>query len=63
LSRSSPILAFASAEEWESWLERNNAEPEGVWLAIAKKGTGIESVRYPEVLDSAICFGWIDARR
>ena len=32
-------------------------------MQIAKKGTGIESVRYPEVLDSAICFGWIDARR
>jgi uncharacterized protein YdeI (YjbR/CyaY-like superfamily) len=30
---------------------------------MAKKGTGIDSVRYPEVLDSALCFGWIDGRR
>ena len=30
---------------------------------MAKKGTGIESVRYPEVLESALCFGWIDGRR
>jgi uncharacterized protein YdeI (YjbR/CyaY-like superfamily) len=30
---------------------------------MAKKGAGIESVRYPEVLDSALCFGWIDGRR
>ncbi len=35
----------------------------GVWISIAKKGTGIESVRYPEVLEHAICFGWIDGRR
>jgi uncharacterized protein YdeI (YjbR/CyaY-like superfamily) len=34
-----------------------------VWIQIGKKDTGIESVRYPEVLESALCFGWIDARR
>jgi uncharacterized protein YdeI (YjbR/CyaY-like superfamily) len=34
-----------------------------VWVAIAKKGTGIESVHYPDVLEHAICFGWIDGRR
>ena len=58
-----PELIFASAEEWESWLERNHTESSGVWIAIAKKSSEIESVRYPEVLESAICFGWIDARR
>jgi uncharacterized protein YdeI (YjbR/CyaY-like superfamily) len=34
-----------------------------VWIKMAKKDTGIESVRYPEVLESALCFGWIDGRR
>jgi uncharacterized protein YdeI (YjbR/CyaY-like superfamily) len=58
-----PSIPFASAEEWERWLEDNHAESDGVWIQMAKKGTGIESVRYPEVLDSALCFGWIDARR
>lgn len=56
-------IAFATADEWERWLEGNHAEADGVWVKIAKKGTGIESVRYPEVLVSALCFGWIDARR
>ena len=56
-------IAFASAAEWEAWLEDNHGAAEGVWMKIAKKGTGIESVRYPEVLESALCFGWIDARR
>jgi len=56
-------IAFASAREWEEWLEANHAVAAGVWVKIAKKGTGIESVRYPEVLESALCFGWIDARR
>src|SRR5439155_26183921 len=39
------------------------AAPDGVWMKIAKKGTGIDSVRYPEVLESALCFGWIDGKR
>lgn len=57
-----PQIAFADAAAWERWLEDNH-ESDGVWIRIAKKGSGIESVRYPEVLDVALCFGWIDGRR
>jgi uncharacterized protein YdeI (YjbR/CyaY-like superfamily) len=57
-----PIQTFASAAEWERWLEDNH-DSAGVWIKIAKKGSGIESVHYPEVLDIALCFGWIDGRR
>jgi uncharacterized protein YdeI (YjbR/CyaY-like superfamily) len=58
-----PTIFFASPAEWEAWLEDNHAVSEGVWIKMAKKGAGIESVRYPEVLDCALCFGWIDGRR
>ena len=58
-----PTIFFASAREWEEWLEANHATSPGVWLKIAKKDTDIESVRYPEVLESALCFGWIDGQR
>ena len=58
-----PQLAFASLDAWERWLTDNHAQSTGVWIKIAKQGTGIESVRYPEVLDGALCFGWIDGRR
>ena len=44
-------------------MEKNHALSEGIWIKIAKKDADIESVRYPEVLESALCFGWIDARR
>jgi uncharacterized protein YdeI (YjbR/CyaY-like superfamily) len=57
-----PTIAFASDAEWEQWLEENHAT-DGVWIKMAKKATGIDSVRYPEVLDTALCFGWIDGRR
>jgi uncharacterized protein YdeI (YjbR/CyaY-like superfamily) len=58
-----PSIAFASAAAWEAWLEGNHAGSDGVWIEIAKRETGIDSVRYPEVLESALCFGWIDGRR
>jgi uncharacterized protein YdeI (YjbR/CyaY-like superfamily) len=58
-----PQHAFASAADWEQWLERNHAASEGLWIRMAKRDAGIDSVRYPEVLDCALCFGWIDGRR
>jgi uncharacterized protein YdeI (YjbR/CyaY-like superfamily) len=56
-------IPFSSATDWERWLEDNHASAAGVWIKMAKKQTGVESVRYPEVLESALCFGWIDGRR
>jgi uncharacterized protein YdeI (YjbR/CyaY-like superfamily) len=54
---------FVSQSAWEEWLADNHKVSEGVWIKVAKKGAGIDSVRYPEVLESALCFGWIDGRR
>ena len=58
-----PIVTFASSEAWEAWLEEEHATSKGVWLKIAKKGSGIESVTFPEALDAALCYGWIDGQR
>jgi uncharacterized protein YdeI (YjbR/CyaY-like superfamily) len=55
-------LAFPDAAAWQRWLEQNH-DGDGVWLRMAKKDSGIESVRYPEVLEVALCFGWIDGQR
>jgi uncharacterized protein YdeI (YjbR/CyaY-like superfamily) len=48
---------------WERWLEQHHATAADAWVKIAKKGSGVTTVHYPEVLDTAICFGWIDAVR
>ena len=58
-----PVLLFASPPELEAWLERNHAESGGLWLKIAKKGSGLESVTYAEALELALCFGWIDSQK
>ena len=58
-----PQIAFASPAEWEQWLAENHAMSDGVWIKMARKDAGVASVRYPEVLEGALCFGWIDGRR
>jgi uncharacterized protein YdeI (YjbR/CyaY-like superfamily) len=57
-----PVLPFPSQAEWEEWLE-HHAESLGVWLKIAKKASGIETVTHAEALEVALCFGWIDGQR
>jgi uncharacterized protein YdeI (YjbR/CyaY-like superfamily) len=58
-----PVLELGSAREWERWLVRNHATSNGVWLKIAKQGTGVATVSYPEAVEVALCHGWIDGQR
>ncbi|HWI94836.1 MAG TPA: YdeI/OmpD-associated family protein [Solirubrobacterales bacterium] len=58
-----PVLLFASKQELEAWLEENQGGADGLWLKIAKKGSGVESVDYAEALELALCFGWIDSQK
>ena len=58
-----PIIAFETVQMWEIWLQEHHAETEGVWLKLAKKGTGIVSISYAEALECAICYGWIDGQK
>ena len=44
-------------------MEANHATADGVWIKVAKKGTGIARRSSPEALDVALCFGWIDGQR
>ena len=58
-----PVLAFASQAAWREWLEAQHASSKGLWLKIAKKGSGAETVSYAEALDVALCYGWIDGQK
>lgn len=54
---------FAGIAQLESWLEKHHADRTGLWLKIAKRDSGVESVSAAEVIDSVLCFGWIDGQR
>ncbi|MEU8679221.1 YdeI/OmpD-associated family protein [Streptomyces sp. NPDC048560] len=47
----------------ESWLEAHHATSPALWIRVAKKASGITSVSAAEVIESAICYGWIDGQR
>ncbi|XLZ68796.1 YdeI/OmpD-associated family protein [Massilia sp. SR12] len=54
---------FADGKAWWTWLQQQHAASPGVWMKIAKKGAPESSVQYPEALDAALCFGWIDGQK
>ena len=57
-----PVLAFADQAALEEWLEAEHATAPGLYVRLAKKGSGVPSVTYAELVESALCFGWIDGR-
>jgi uncharacterized protein YdeI (YjbR/CyaY-like superfamily) len=57
-----PVILFASREAWETWLEEHHATSDGLWLKLAKKGSGLGSVSLAEAVDNALCHGWIDSQ-
>jgi uncharacterized protein YdeI (YjbR/CyaY-like superfamily) len=58
-----PELIVRDAAAWRTWLAGPHAEPAGVWLVLAKKGTEKPtSLTYDQALEEALCHGWIDGQ-
>ena len=53
-------LYVSNRKEWRSWLKKNNAKVEEMWLIYFKKHTGKPSINYMDSVEEALCFGWID---
>lgn len=58
-----PVILFAHSAAWTTWLEQHHTTATGIWLRLAKKAAGIESVSYAEALEVALCYGWIDGQK
>lgn len=54
---------FKSAKAFEAWLKKHHATSDGLWLKIAKRGSDEPSVTYPEAVEIALCWGWIDGQK
>jgi uncharacterized protein YdeI (YjbR/CyaY-like superfamily) len=54
---------FKSADEFRSWLEKNHDQQQELLLGFYKKASGKGGITYPEALDEALAFGWIDGVR
>lgn len=55
-----PIKLFKTSGGWAAWLARHHADSPGLFLRLARVGSGLASITYAEALDAALCYGWID---
>jgi uncharacterized protein YdeI (YjbR/CyaY-like superfamily) len=57
------IKFFKSSSDFRKWLEANHASAPELWVGFYKKTSGKSSITWPESVDQALCFGWIDGIR
>lgn len=57
-----PVLPFADQAALEAWLEAEHLTAPGLYVKIAKKGSGVPSVNWEQMVEVLLCFGWIDGR-
>jgi uncharacterized protein YdeI (YjbR/CyaY-like superfamily) len=54
---------FRTPADFRTWLEKNHATATELWVGFYKKDSGKPSITWPESVDQALCFGWIDGIR
>jgi uncharacterized protein YdeI (YjbR/CyaY-like superfamily) len=54
---------FPSPAAWHAWLEQHHEKHDELWVGFHKVGSGKPSITWPEAVDGALCFGWIDGVR
>jgi uncharacterized protein YdeI (YjbR/CyaY-like superfamily) len=57
------ITFFRSPSDLRNWLKKNHVSATELWVGYYKKSSGKPSVTWPESVDEALCFGWIDGIR
>ncbi len=57
------IRFFRSPADFRKWLEKNHAGVSELWVGFYKKASGKPSITWPESVNEALCFGWIDGIR
>ena len=56
------VLAPRSRAEWRAWLDANHRRHDGVWLGVPKKNSTVQATSYEDLIEEALCFGWIDGK-
>jgi uncharacterized protein YdeI (YjbR/CyaY-like superfamily) len=63
ISEKGPPLFFATPKHFRSWLAKNHDRVDCLWVGYYRKDSGRRSITWPESVDEALCFGWIDGIR
>ena len=57
------VTFFKSPVDFRKWLEKHHETEQELWVGFYKKDSGKPSITWPESVDEALCFGWIDGLR
>jgi uncharacterized protein YdeI (YjbR/CyaY-like superfamily) len=57
------VTFFPTPDDFRGWLAEHHASARELWVGFYKKATGRASITWPESVDEALCFGWIDGIR
>src|SRR6266550_1567904 len=53
-------IFFAKPAAFRAWLEKHHQIKREQWVGFHRKASGRPSITWPEAVDEALCFGWID---
>jgi uncharacterized protein YdeI (YjbR/CyaY-like superfamily) len=56
------VITPGSQAAWRRWLARHSARTEGVWVVHRKKSSSLDGPDYDQLLEEALCHGWIDSQ-
>jgi uncharacterized protein YdeI (YjbR/CyaY-like superfamily) len=63
MDESAAVRFFAEPRLWRTWLEANHDRADELWVGFYRTGSSRPSITWPESVDEALCFGWIDGVR
>ncbi len=62
MSEDYPRVPVTDRAAWRAWLREHHASARGVWLVNGRKGSSKPHLPYDEVVEEALCFGWVDSQ-
>jgi uncharacterized protein YdeI (YjbR/CyaY-like superfamily) len=57
------VVEFSTRGQLRAWLEREHERSPGVWVRLARSGSGLHSVSFRDLLEEGLCFGWSESTR
>ncbi len=57
------VVHFEDQGAWRAWLEEHHDTADEVWVGFRRKASGLPSMTWPQAVEEALCFGWIDGIR
>ena len=61
IGEAAPYVEIATRKQWRAWLKKNHDVFHAIWLVSYKTSTGKPRMDYGDLVDEALCWGWIDS--